>query len=99
MKRGTTPTHVFNVNTDLTSAEEIYITYKQGSNVVVEFDLSKINVEKNKLTVQLTQKETLMFALSPQVRIQIRAKFPGGLAIASNIISTGAEEILKDGEI
>ena len=99
MRRGTTPTHIFNVDIDLTGADEIYLTYKQGSKVIVEFDRSNIEVEEDKLTVKLTQEETLLFKLTPQVRIQIRAKFPSGLAVASNIISTNAEEILKDGEI
>ena len=49
-------------------------------------------------TVQLTQEETLRFVDS-DVYIQIRARFPGETAIASKIIKTSVEMILKDGVI
>ena len=97
LRRGSTPTNVFNVNIDLTGAK-IYITYKQGSKIIVEKTGADIQVEQNRLTTRLTQEETLRFAPGP-ARIQIRYVKPDGFADASNIIETRAEEILKDGEI
>lgn len=96
--RGTTPTHIFNTDVDLSEAEVIYITYRQGSKTVLEKAKEDIEVEESKLSVRLTQKETLAFKAS-KVKVQIRARFNDGSAIASNIIDTTAEAILKDGEI
>lgn len=98
MFRGTTPTNVFNVDLDLTNAEVIYITYKQQNKVVFEKEKSDITVTENSLTVKLTQEETLKLT-EREVEIQIRARFSDGTALASNIIKTTANKILKDGVI
>jgi hypothetical protein len=50
------------------------------------------------VTFTLTQKQTLSLSESDYVDIQIRALF-GDRAIASEIVSTTVDKILKDGEI
>lgn len=97
--RGTTPTHVFNVDVDLTDATIIYITYEQGDEIKIERTKEDITVTDKTLTVKLTQEETLAFSEGKAVRIQIRAKFGDGTAVASNIINTSVREIIKEGEI
>ena len=57
-----------------------------------------ISVTAEKLTVELTQEETLAFNISDNVEIQIRA-LTGTNAIASNVINTKAQKILKEGVI
>lgn len=102
MYRGTTPTNIFNVDVDLTEATEIYITYAQRGKpvpaTVLEKSRSDLTVTDTQLTVKLTQEDTLKF-VSGEVSIQIRAKFSDGTAIASNIIKTTADIILKEGAI
>lgn len=98
MIRGTTPTNIFNVDVDLTTATAIYITYAQNGKTIFEKTIADITVEADKLTVTLTQAETLKFD-DRDVAIQIRAKFADGAAIASNIINTAVDEVLKDGVI
>lgn len=98
MYRGTTPLNIFAVDANLTTAEVIYITYKQGCKVAIEKDIDEIEVAADKLTVRLSQEDTLKFDYR-EVEIQIRARFPDGTAIASNIIKTTVEHILKDGVI
>ena len=98
MYRGTTPLNIFTVDADLTTAEVIYITYKQGCKVVIEKDIDEIEVVADKLTVRLSQEDTLKFDYR-EVEIQIRARYPDKTAIASNIIKTTVEHILKDGVI
>lgn len=98
MYRGTTPTNIFNVDIDLTNAEVIYITYKQQNKVVIEKTKDDITVTTETLTVKLTQDETLKLT-EREVEIQIRARFSDGTALASNIIKTTANKILKDGVI
>lgn len=98
MIRGTTPTHIFNVNVDLSEAEVIYITYKQSESIVVEKEKADCTVSGETISVKLTQEDTLKFNTAP-VEIQIRARFPDGSAIASNIMQTTVTRILKGGVI
>lgn len=98
MRRGTTPINTFDVDIDFRQASAIYITYAQGGRTVIEKEISDITVEENTLSVQLTQQETLALGKG-EVEIQIRAKFPEGLAVASNIIKATASRILKEGVI
>ena len=99
MRRGTTPTHTFKTDLDLTTAEVIYITYEQGDKVVFEKTKEDLTVTAEEITLDLTQADTL--ALSPigKVYFQIRAKLPGGKAVASNIMECPAKKILKNGVI
>lgn len=98
MYRGTTPTNVFRTDVDLENASVLFVSYKQNGKVVLEKSLEDVSIQKTLVAVNLTQKETLLFQ-DGIVTIQIRAKFPDNTAIASNLIRTTAEEIVKDGEI
>lgn len=98
MYRGTTPTNVFTSDLDLTEAEVIYITYKQGGETKIEKTADDITVTSEELRVTLTQDETLSLK-EGAVDIQIRARFSDGTAVASNTVKTTAERILKDGVI
>lgn len=97
--RGTTPIHVFTTDTDLSEAEVIYITYKQQGNVVLEKTKGDLTFDEEEISLSLTQEESLRFSSPGTVKIQIRARFADGTAIASNIVTTSVENILKDGEI
>ena len=98
MRRGTTPTITYNVDVDLTSAVELYVTLKQGGIVMVEKEIEDTEITDKTITITLTQEETLK--LDPgQVLMQIRAKMPEGTALASNIMTGDVEAILKNGVI
>jgi len=99
MIRGTTPTNVFTTNVDLTTATVLYISYEQNDIVVLEKSLSDCTVTATSVSVTLTQADTLAFAGGKKVFIQIRAKFGDGTAVASEIITTTADRIIKDGAI
>ena len=99
MRRGTTPTNVFQTDTDLTEADVIYITYEQDGNVVFEKTGDDIEVTEQELRVKLTQEETLGLNPNHVVRMQIRAKFGDGTAIASQLMTTSVHDILKGGII
>ena len=96
--RGTTPGNTFMVPIDLTTCEVLYITYSQVGNVVFEIDLEDITVQSDRLIVKLTQEQTLLLKKG-KVLIQIRGRYPDGTAVASDMIETTTEEILKDGVI
>lgn len=114
MIRGTTPTHVFYTEIDLSNIDKIFVTYKQGKDVILEksIDDVEINEEEKSISVHLSQEDTLKFkdknwtwlypnenAKDTKVKIQIRIKFLDDSAIASNIILVDVDDILKDGEI
>lgn len=96
--RGTTPGNTFMVPIDLTTCDVIYITYSQYGATVFEIEKDDIEVSADKLVVSLTQEQTLALKKGA-VSIQIRARYPDGTAVASDIINTTTEEILKDGVI
>lgn len=98
MHRGTTPIHIFRTDVDLTNASVLFITYKQNGKIVLEKSIDEVTIQKEVVTVYLSQKETLLFN-EGTVTIQIRAKFPDESTIASNLIRTSVKEILKEGEI
>lgn len=107
MRRGTTPTHIFEtIGISLVDATEIYVTYQQPSgckcddyHVIVEKTIEDITVEEEQISLELTQEETLSFLEDVPVKVQIRAKFPDGKAVACQVMNVGAEEILKEGVI
>ena len=99
MIRGTTPTHVFETDVDLSDAEVLYVTYRQGT-IVVEKTKDDCEVTSDSVSVKLTQKETLLFkAGNYNTEVQIRARFADGTAVASNTIDLDVSPILKRGEI
>lgn len=99
MRRGTTPTHIFGTDLDLTDAEVIYVTYQQNGNTLLELTGDRIVVAADHIEVELTQLDTLAFRQNEKVYIQIRARFSDGSAVASNVIETTARMILKEGVI
>lgn len=99
MRRGTTPTHVFNTDIDLSEASVIWLTYKQNGNVLFTKEMPDMTITEDSISVELSQEETLQFVPDKTVKIQIRARFADGSAIASNVIQTTANTILKEGVI
>lgn len=97
--RGATITNIFNVEEDFTTATECYITYSQANRTVLEKDIDDVTIAADKITVSMTQEDTLKFAENRPVEIQIRIKLSDDSAYVSNIIRTTATELLKEGVI
>ena len=97
MKRGTTPINKFTVPVDLTGAT-VFIDYEQDGQIVIEKTGTDLTVSSTSIQTMLTQEETLAFHPG-RVFVQIRYVTSDGTADASNIISTTAERIIKDGVI
>ena len=97
--RGTTPKLEFVLPFDAATLVEAYVTISQSGAVVIDKPLSECQCEGQKLSVTLTQEETLKLDSIPISEIQIRAKTMSGEAIASNIIRVDTGRILKDGVI
>ena len=99
MIRGTTPTLEFTLPFDTSSLNDAYITFAQNRKVIVSKKMSECACNANKLTVKLTQTETLKFSHSFEVEMQIRAKTKAGDVLASDIMHVKTGCILLDGEI
>lgn len=97
--RGTTPIHTITTEIDLRDAVVIYVTYKQKRNIILDKTKDDIEVDEDEIRIPLTQAETLSFSYKDPIRVQIRAKYASGKAVASNIMVGTIGEILKDGEI
>lgn len=97
--RGTTPTLEFVLPFETASLAEAFVTLSQNRTVKVDKTLADCERSQSKLTVRLTQEETLKLCGDCRTEIQIRAKTVDGEAIASNIMTVQTERILKDGVI
>ena len=102
MYRGTTPTLIFrliNPNLDLDDVVECWVTIKgfQHNRTWVKDEVTFDNEHKT-VTVPLTQEDTLGFS-EGLVKAQIRFLLDNGGALATTIVETNINEILKNGVI
>lgn len=100
MYRGTTPTlnFLFDMDLEQLNIAAFYLSFKQGNEIVLEKELQDLEIDKNKVSIQLTQQDTLKMNANNVVYIQGRIKVDNE-AYATNIIKTTLSDILKEGEI
>ena len=97
MRRGTTPKLIFTADMDCEQIDKLDVSFAQRDEVVLSKGLADCTVSGNTVTVRLTEEDTLLFdSRKNPVRIQLRAGI-GETRVASNIVHTTAEAILKDG--
>ena len=99
MIRGTTPTLEFIIPFDASLLANAHVTLCQNGVVMIDKALEECSCNENKLSVKLTQDETLNLQCDCITEIQIRARTVEGEALASNIMRVNTERILKDGVI
>ena len=99
MIRGTTPTLTFTLPFSTSTIKSMMLTFSQSGREVFTLTQNDCVLEDTSCEVHLTQKQTLKFSTASMVEIQIRVLTNDGNALASNIITTSASRILKDGEI
>ncbi len=98
MIRGETATNIFNTNEDLSGAK-VYVTYSQRNRPILVKTNKDILIEADKITVGLSQRDTLLLSSDVPVYIQIRYVRSNGVASASNIVETEIGKVLKGGII
>lgn len=96
--RGTTPYNIFRVSLDMRDAETVWLTYKQGSRIVVDRQKEDLEITETIVTAHLTQNETLAMKTTLPMEIQFRCNI-GGEAFISKVIETTVDKILKEGVI
>lgn len=101
MYRGTTPTLVLKLDTDvsLENLAEMWVTFK-ATNAEVNKTLSDVTIDDTEKTIEvpLSQRDTLAIT-GRTCSVQVRFKTSGGLAYATTISNIEVENVLKDGVI
>lgn len=101
MYRGTTPTIVFHINSDvdLDNMKQIWATFESTTCEITK-DISELTVDNDKktVTVELSQEETLKFS-DHNIKVQLRFLTKGNKAFASTIKQIKNNNVLKSGVI
>lgn len=93
--QGTTPVVEVKLGFDSDLLSEAYVTFTQGDKVVVEKSLQECTVDKRKLSVRLTQEETLLLMCDCKTEAQVKAKTTTGEVVASKIYTFSPKRILN----
>ena len=72
MRRGTTPTHTFDIPMTKEEIRNLRITYAQNGKVVLEKKLDEVTIQDEQIVLNLTQEETLKFKANVYAYVQIR---------------------------
>ena len=96
MRRGTTPTHTFNLPFDAAMVSKVRIIYAQNDEEVFTKETADCTLSDMKVVTKLTQEETLSLDQRKNVQIQLRVITTDGDALASNVITKGVLELLED---
>lgn len=106
MIRGTTQLHTFFMPFDLSNIRDIYVTYEQNKQEIVEKNITDVqfDYQKKAINVELNQYDTLLFHPytvpgSDIVSIQIRLTTIDGRVMASHVMRTRVYDIIKQGVI
>lgn len=97
--RGTTPTILFKV--PMENPVQLYFTFSQDGMETLTIDKERMTYtpETEKWYFTLTQEETIKLNANKLVEIQVRALDESGIAIASKVVKTNVDKILKEGVI
>lgn len=102
MRRGTTPTHTFELPFDVSSIKEVQITYSQSDHYLDEKRTKVVKTTKDcklegkTISVDLTQQDTLAFSHKLQVAIQLRVLMFDKTALVSEVIKRDVEPCLDN---
>lgn len=97
MRRGTTPTHTFQLPVDAATLEEVKIIYAQSGKEVLSKTKKHCSLNGTSVSVTLTQEETLKFSTCSPCEIQVRTLTQDGEAKASDIIKIDVYPVLDGG--
>ena len=98
MYRGTTPTLTFKANFDLDTIINLTIVFKQGGEIKLKKYLQDCEVDTGhkKISVTLSEDETIEFIPNKDLHIQIRIRFEDGTVISSKVMTIYIDDILEE---
>lgn len=96
MIRGTTTTLICTLPFEVNKLQYAYLTITQDKKIVIDRQIDCTALSGDKIEVHLSQEDTLRLVEKLQAEIQLRGVTVEGEAVASNIVTTYVERILKD---
>lgn len=96
MRRGTTPTHEYELPFETNAIKKIIITYAQRDEIVLEKKTEDCTMDGTIVSVTLTQEETLRFDSSKHVKIQVKILLFNGKVLVSNKITKAISDVLNE---
>ena len=94
--KGCTCKNVFTFPFVESDVDVIFITYQQDNKTVFEKELKDCSFSEGKISVILTQEDTLKLKNDSKVELQIRVKLKDGTVTKSKVIKTFTDVILKN---
>lgn len=95
MKKGSTPTHIFALPISGEAIKNIEITYSQDRAVVLQKYKPDCTIDKNKVSLTLSQEDTFLFKDDVNVEIQIRVMDIDDHVYPSNIMRVSCDRCLS----
>lgn len=97
--RGCTAQNTFTFPFSSAEVDALWLTYVQMGSTVIDKSLDDCVIGGGKLTVDLSQEDTLALLPGQKIQIQIRVRLANGRVTKSNILTTQTDDVLKDGVI
>ena len=95
MRRGSTPTHTFTLTLDADMIAKVRVLYSQDGEFLFRKEGDQVNIDGQKVTVELTQEDTLRFK-EGVAEVQLRVNTHGEKSIPSNIYTIPVSRLLED---
>ena len=96
MIRTATPTHELVIPLDPEVIADIWVTYKQGEEIICEIRKDKMSNKGNLWFYKLTQEQTKKFCGCSSVRIQAKVLTTGSDVFVSDVFRKTVEDVLND---
>lgn len=97
MIKGTTPTHTFKLPFDTSNIKKVMVIYAQNEKELFHKDTDECRLNGKKVSVTLSQEETLQFNHKRNVQIQVRVLTNNDVAVASQIKEVAIQNCLNSG--
>ena len=94
--KGCTCKNTFSIPFAESEIKVIFITYQQKGKTVIEKSLPDCTFSDGKVSVVLTQEDTLLLAENEYIEIQIRVRLHDGTLTKSKIVETYTDKVLKN---
>lgn len=99
LRRGTTEPISYDLPFPADRLAAAYITVQQNDETVIEKKLEDMAIDGNRISVKLTQTETLALESGVFAMVQLRARDVNGDSYDSEVELVTVGMLLKDGEI
>lgn len=94
--RGCTVQNSFAIPYKASEVAVVWVTYVQSGDIVIDKITADCIISDSKVTLGLSQEETLKLKPWAKIQIQIRIRLHDGRATKSNIIETTTDRVLKE---